>query len=225
MDEMGVFKAIHEARALRRLKPDPVPDEAIAKIIDAGVRAPTGSNLQNWRFIVVKDAAVRRQIADIYRASMEIAGRAYANRQAPAHMSGERQQKMMSAAMYLAEHFGEVPVLILAWLQLTPDVEHPKLPADQMPVFQRLMGGSIFPAVQNMIVACRALGLGTVLTTVLAYREEEIRKLLGAPADMRLFAALPIGYPMESYGHGPVKRLPLSAVTFLDRYGNNWPKK
>ncbi len=225
MEEMGVFQAMHEARALRRLKPDPVPDEAIAKIIDAGVRAPTGSNLQNWRFIVVKDAEVRRKIAEIYRASMEIAGRAYANRKPPAHMAGERQQKMMSAAMYLAEHFAEVPVLILAWLQLTPDVEQPKLPPDHMPVFLRLMGGSIFPAVQNMIVACRALGLGTVLTTVLAYREEEMRKLLGAPADMRLFAALPIGYPMEGYGHGPVKRLPLREVTFLDRYGNNWPKK
>jgi nitroreductase len=225
MEEMNVFQAIHTARALRRLKPDPVPDELIAKIVDAGVRAPTGSNLQNWRFIVVKDAARRRQIGEIYRASMEIAGKAYLNRKAPPHMTKERQQRMMSGAMYLAEHFGKVPVLILAWLQMTPDVEHPNLPPEQMPVFQRLTGGSIFPAVQNMIVACAALGLGTVLTTVLAYKEDDVRKLLNAPSDMRLFATLPVGFPMEGHGHGPVRRLPLSDVTYLDSYGNNWPKK
>jgi nitroreductase len=225
MDEMGVFQAMHTARALRRLKPDAVPDELIAKVIDAGVRAPTGSNLQNWRFVVVKDAARRRQIADLYRASMEIAAKAYVNRKPPAHMTRERQRTMMSAATYLAEHFAEVPVLILAWLQTTPDQEHPNLPAEQLPTFQRLTGSSIFPAVQNMIVACSALGLGTVLTTVLAYKEDEMRKVLNAPADMRLFAALPIGYPMEGYGHGPVRRLPIDDVTFLDTYGNNWPKK
>jgi nitroreductase len=225
MDQMGVFQAMHTARALRRLKPDPVPDEVIAKVVDAGVRAPTGSNLQNWRFIVVKDAARRRQIADAYRASMEIAGRAYSNRKPPAHMTKDRQQKMMDSATYLAQHFAEVPVLILAWLQMTHEQENPKLAPEQLPVFQRLMGGSIFPAVQNMIVACRALGLGTVLTTVLAYKEDEMRKILNAPSDMRLFAALPVGYPVEGYGHGPVRRLPLSEVTYLDSYGNNWPKK
>jgi nitroreductase len=225
MEEMGVFQAMHTARALRRLKPDPVPDDLIAKIIDAGVRAPTGSNLQNWRFVVVKDAARRRQVAELYRAAIAIAGRAYANRKPPAHMTKERQHTMMTAANYLTEHFAEVPVVILAWLQFTPDQEKPTLPAEEMPTFTRLTGSSIFPAVQNMIVAARALGLGTVLTTVLAYKEEEMRKLLGAPPDMRLFAALPIGYPMEGYGHAPVKRLPINEVTFLDSYGNNWPKK
>jgi len=224
MAEMEVFEAMHIARALRRLKPDPVPDELIEKIVDAGVRAPTGSNLQNWRFFVIKDAERRRRIGDIYRASMEIAGRAYMNRKPPVHMTKERQKTMLSAATHLAEHFGEVPVLILAWLQFTPDQENPNLPSDQMPTFLRLTGSSIFPAVQNMIVAASALGLGTVLTTVLAYKEEEMRKILGAPADMRLFAALPIGYPVEGYGHGPVRRLPLRDVTYLDNYGNNWPK-
>ena len=224
MAEMEVFEAMHIARALRRLKPDPVPDELIEKIVDAGVRAPTGSNLQNWRFFVIKDAERRRRIGDIYRASMEIAGRAYMNRKPPVHMTKERQKTMLSAATHLAEHFGEVPVLILAWLQFTPDQENPNLPIDQMPTFLRLTGSSIFPAVQNMIVAASALGLGTVLTTVLAYKEEEMRKILGAPADMRLFAALPIGYPVEGYGHGPVRRLPLRDVTYLDNYGNNWPK-
>jgi hypothetical protein len=67
--------------------------------------------------------------------------------------------------------------------------------------------------------------LGTVLTTVLAYKEEEVRSIVKAPPNMRLYAALPIGYPMEGYGHGPVRRLPISEVTYMDTYGNNWPKK
>jgi nitroreductase len=158
MDEIGIFQAMHSARALRRLKPDPVPDDAIAQIINAAVWAPTGSNLQNWRFVVIKGAEQRRQVARIYQASMEIAGKAYMNRKPPTHMTKERQNAMMSAARYLAEHFAEVPVLILAWLQFTQEQENPNLAPEQMPIFMRLSGGSIFPAVQNMIVACRALG-------------------------------------------------------------------
>jgi nitroreductase len=131
----------------------------------------------------------------------------------------------MSAARYLAEHFAEVPVLILAWLQFTHEPENPILAREHMPLFLRLSGSSIFPAVQSMIFACCALGLGTVPTTVLAYKEEEVRRILGAPPDMRLYAGLPIGYPMEGYGPGPVRRLPISDVTYLDTYGNNWPKK
>jgi len=224
MEETDFFKVVHTARALRRLKPDPVPDDVIAKIIDAGVRAATGSNLQNWRFIVVKDAERRRQIAETYRASMEIAAKAYSNRKPPAHMTEKKIQQMVASAGYLAAHYAEVPVLILAWLQMTPEQENPNLPPEELPTFERLMGGSIFTAVENMILACRALGLGTVLTTVLAYKEEEMRKILNAPSDLRLFAVLPVGYPMEGYGHGPVRRLPISDVTYLDSFGNNWPK-
>ena len=88
----------------------------------------------------------------------------------------------------------------------------------------RLSGASIYGAVQNIILACRALGLGTVLTTVLAYKEAEGGNCSTHPPDMRLFAVLPIGYPVEGYGHGPVNRLPISQVTCRDRFGNNWPK-
>ena len=225
MDEMGVFQTIHTARALRRLKPDPVPDDVIAKVIDAAVRAPTGSNLQNWRFVVVKDAGRRRQVADLYRASMQIAQNVLSHRKPPPHMTAKRQKQMYEGATYLAEHFGEVPVLLLAWLQLPPDQDNPNLPAEQAETYRRLSGASIYGAVQNMILACRALGLGTVLTTVLSYKEAELRKLLNAPADMQLFAVLPIGYPTQGHGHGPVRRLPVSDVTYMESFGNNWPKK
>lgn len=225
MTEIGLFQATHTARALRRFKPDPVPDEAIAKVIDAGVRAPTGSNLQNWSFVVVKDQALRQQIGDLYRASMEIAQRALSFRQRPAHMTDKLQRQMYAAAQHLAEHFGEVPVLLMAWLKLPPDQDNPNLPREEAETYIRLSGASIYGAVQNMILACRALGLGTVLTTVLAYKEEETRKLLGASPDMKLFAVLPIGYPVEGYGHGPVRRLPINDVAYVDGFRRNWPGK
>lgn len=225
MQEMSLWEAIHTARALRRFKPDPVADEVLAKLIDAGVRAPTGSNLQNWRFVIVTDPDLRRELAGLYRQSMEIAQKALSYRKRPAHMTDKAQERMFAAAGHLAEHFAEVPVLLLAWLHLPPDQENPNLPPDEAQTYVRLSGASIYGAVQNIIVACRALGLGTVLTTVLAYKEAEVRTLLNAPAHMRLFAVLPVGYPVEGYGPGPVKRLPIEQVTYRDRFGNNWPKK
>jgi nitroreductase len=140
-------------------------------------------------------------------------------------MTAKLQKQMFEGAIYLAEHFGDVPVLLLAWLQLPPDQDNPNLPAEQAQTYRRLAGASIYGAVQNMILACRALGLGTVLTTVLSYKEAELRKLLNAPPDMQLFAVLPIGYPSEGHGHGPVRRLPISDVTHMESFGNNWPKK
>src|SRR5271167_5118011 len=101
MTEIGLFDATHTARALRRFKPDPVPDEAIAKVIDAGVRAPTGSNLQNWRFVVVKDPVVRQQLGNLYREAIKIAQRVLSFRQRPAHVTEKLQRQMYAAAQHL----------------------------------------------------------------------------------------------------------------------------
>jgi nitroreductase len=225
MTEIGLFEATHTARALRRFKPDAVPDEAIAKMIDAGVRGPTGSNLQNWRFVVVKDHAVKQQLGDLYRASIVIAQKVLSYRRRPAHMTEKLQRQMYAAAQHLADHFEEAPVLLLAWLKLPPDEDNPSLSHEEAQTYLRLSGASIYGAVQNMILACRAFGLGTVLTTVLAYKEAETRKLLGASPDMKLFAVLPIGYPVEGHGHGPVRRLPISHVAYVDGFSQNWSAK
>jgi len=218
MQDMSLSEAIHTARALRRFKPDPISDEVLAKLIDAGVRAPTGSNLQNWRFVIVTDPNLRARLADLYRESIRMAQKVLSYRKRPAHMTEKAQARMFAAAEHLAQHFGEVPVLLLAWLHMPPDQDNPNLPPDQAQTYVRLSGASIYGAVQNIILTCRALGLGTVLTTVLAYKEKEVRRLLNASEEMRLFAVLPIGYPVEGYGHGPVKRLPIEQVSFRDRF-------
>jgi nitroreductase len=226
--EIGLFEAIYSARALRRLKPDPIPDEIIARVIDAGIRAPTGANSQNWIFVVVKDAERRRKIGELYRRAGQVFMELYRDQPRPPHMSEKGWARMTASAAYLFEHVHEVPVLLIACLN-PPKVAAIRgtLPPDMVKgakAAQRLAGSSIYPAVQNIILACRALGLGTVLTTGITYLEDQVKAVLGMPPEIETYAMLPIGYPVEGHGHGPVRRKPVNEVTFLDEWGNNWPK-
>lgn len=224
MAEIGLFEAMYSARALRRFKPDPVPDEVMTKVLDAAIRAPSGSNQQSWIFIVVKDATQRRKIGDIYRKGGDILKTLYADRTRPEHLSQESFDKMLNSATYLTEHMADAPVLLVACLKTPPAQQPaPQLSADVMARMRRmgrLAGSSIFPAVQNIILACRAYGLGTVLTTIHAVYEDEMHAVLGLPDDVHTYALMPIGYPRGKFG--PVKRRPLSEVACLDRYGNAW---
>jgi nitroreductase len=177
MAEMGLFEAIHSARALRRFKPDPVPDDVLTKVLDAAIRAPSGSNAQNWLFVVVKDAATRRKIGDIYRKGGALIAKFYANRAPAAHMNEKQQARLMASAMHLMEHMGEVPVHLFACLRQEPAAPPANLTPEQQSAMRtvvRLSGSSIFPAVQNIILACRAFGLGTVLTTIHVFFEDEV---------------------------------------------------
>ncbi|HUA34380.1 MAG TPA: nitroreductase family protein [Candidatus Binataceae bacterium] len=224
MAEMGVFEVIHTARALRRFKPDPVPDEVLTKVLDAAIRAPSGSNEQTWQFIVIKDAAQRKKLGDIYRKGGQILLALYANRVRPEHMPQAQYDKLMASAYYLIDHMGDAPVLLLACLQQTaPAGPPPQLPpeaAAAMKNLGRMSGSSIYPAVQNVILACRAVGLGTCLTTIHMFYEEEVRAALGLPDDVQTYALLPIGYPSDKFGQ--IKRKPLSEVVHLDKWNNHW---
>jgi nitroreductase len=225
MAEIGLFEAMYSAPALRRFKPDPVPDDVITKILDAAIRAPSGSNEQSWLFVVVKDAEQRRKLGDIYRKGGDLMKALYANRTRPEHMSQETFDKLMASAMYLMDHMAEAPVLLLAAMQPTqarsqPPANLPPELAAGMKRMARIAGSSIYPAVQNIILACRAHGLGTVLTTIHVFFEDEVRAVLGLPADVQTYALMPIGYPRGKFG--PVRRRPVSEVACLDRYGNPW---
>jgi nitroreductase len=224
MSEIGLFEAIHTSRALRRLKPDPVPDELITRILDAAIKAPSASNTQNWAFVVVKEAGQRRRIAEIYRKAFTMMTAMYRERRPARHQTAAGYNKMMSAADHMANHLHEVPVMIMAGLMIPATSFNPP-PEDAGKVASaapRISGASIYPAVQNMLLACRALGLGSVLTTIHAYYNDEVRAVLDLPVEFTTYAMLPIGYPMEGFGHGPVKRRPLSEVASVDRWGNSW---
>jgi nitroreductase len=148
----------------------------------------------------------------------------YANRTKPAHMSEETFNKLMASAMYLIDHMGDAPVLLVASLRQTaPTGPPPTLPPEAgagLKNMVRMSGSSIYPAVQNIILACRAFGLGTVLTTIHVFYEEELKAILGMPPEVQTYALLPIGYPQGKFG--PIKRRPVTEVAYLDSYGNHW---
>jgi nitroreductase len=224
MAEIGLFDAIYTARSIRRFKPDPVPDDVITKVLDAAIRAPSGSNEQSWEFVVVKDTAQRKKIGDVYRKGGGILMALYANRTKPPHMSQETYDKLMASAMYLLDHMAEAPVLLLACLKQTPMAgPPPQFPPDAMAGLKnmpRMSGSSIYPAVQNIILACRGLGLGTVLTTIHMFYEDEVKAILGLPPEVQTYALMPIGYPRGKFG--PIKRRPVTEVAYLDNYGKHW---
>jgi len=223
MAEIGLFEAIYSAGSIRRLRPDPVPDDVISKVLDAAVRAPSGSNAQSWVFIVVKDAAKRKQMGAVYKQASEILMKLYAGAQRPAHMDEKKYARFMQSVQHLFDHMGDAPVLLVPCLKSSMWSGNSNLPADikaRMAASARIAGSSIYPAVQNVILACRAFGLGTVLTTIHAFFEEEVRGILDLPPDVQTFALMPIGYPVGH--HYPVKRRPISEVACLDSYGKAW---
>jgi nitroreductase len=200
-----VFEIMHTARAMRRLKPDPVPDALIRKILEAGTCAANGGNFQRWRFLVVKDPAIKKAVQVWYKKAFdEVIGPRYASSAPPPGVTAERYARQRAAVAYLTEHFHEAPVWIVACLE-------------ERGAPTRWSGASIYPAVQNMLLAARALGLGATLTTRHLLYEKEAEAALGLPPGVHSYAILPIGWPMGNFG--PVGRGPLSEFVYADRWG------
>jgi nitroreductase len=203
-----LFETMENCRAMRRLKPDPVPDHLIAKILHAGTCAPSGGNAQKWRFLVLKDRKTKEAVTTWYKKAYdEIIGPRYSSVAPPPGVSPEKFKRQHSAVEYLTDHFAEAPVWIVACLE---DGANPG-PAS---------GASIYPAVQNMVLACRAVGLGTTLTNRHMFFQKEVDKALGLPAGVHSYAILPIGYPMGKFG--PVKRAALADVVYQDKWGQRY---
>jgi nitroreductase len=199
-----LFEIIRTTRSMRRLKPDQVPKELVRKILEAGVCAPSGGNMQRWRFLVVRDAGIKQTVGALYKRAWDeqVAPRYRAGEPAPG-TSRERFERMLAAAEHLANRIHEAPVWIVPCLEGgTPT---------------RTSGSSIYPAVQNMLLTARALGLGATLTTLYLQFEKEAEAALGLPPNVHSYALLPIGYPMGRFG--PVRRVPLSDVVFGDQWG------
>jgi nitroreductase len=222
MSDIGLFEAIHSARSLRRLKPDPVPEALITQVLDAAIRAPSGGNAQNWAFLVVRDAALRRSLGTIYRRASDIAEKVYAAKGQPAHLTEQQYRRLMATGAHLWDHLGEAPVIVVPCLHRPVVPDAPSVDAAAEHAYaERIRGASIYPAVQNIILACRGLGLGTTITTNHLRCEAEVRTLLRLPEDVDSFALMPIGWPVDHFG--PLSRKPLAQVAHADRWGNAWP--
>ena len=228
MTELGVLEAIHSARAIRRFKPDPVPETVLTEILDAAIRAPSAGNAQNWVFLVVRDAEQRRKLGAIYRKASDIASAMYAARGRPPHLTEEQFRRLMSSGSFLWDHLAEAPVILVP-CQTQPKIPPPEaLPADvrarhldEQRYVERIRGASIYPAVQNVILACRAFGLGTTITTNHIRCEDEVKAVLGVPEDVQTFALMPIGHPLDSFG--PIVRRPVAEVAYADHWARRWP--
>ncbi len=199
-----LFEIMRTTRSMRRLKPDPIPNALLTQVLEAGTCAANGGNMQSWRFLVIRDAAIKDAAAAFYRKAWhEVVGPRYrAGGPAPG-TTPEQFGRMLAAAEYLADHLHEAPVWIVPCL-----------------AGARGAGGSIFPAVQNMLLAARALGLGTTLTTLYLIHEKEAEAAMGIPGGFHSYAILPLGFPMGKFG--PVRRAALGDVVFEDKWGQSY---
>lgn len=210
-----LYEAMSTLRAVRRLRTDPIPDDVLQRILQAAAWAPTGGNVQPWRVVVVRDAEKRRAIGDLYKPQWDkySAG----SRKMLERMQGDaraKQERMLAAADHLGEHMGAAP-LLLVWCFNPGNMAITDSETSRPSV---VGGGSVYPAVQNAQLACRAENVGCVLTTLLCYDEDAIRELLDIPADWYTCGVMPIGYAVGR-GHGPISRRPVNKLAFADTFG------
>lgn len=220
MAEMELYQAMRTLRAVRRLRPDPIPDDVLHRVLEAATWAPSGGNRQPWRIIVVKDPARKQRLRSLYAERWAEYIKRYGNMPADTPQAvRERTGRTVGAGNYLAAHFHEAPVLAVFCF-------NPTLLAVTDAQLDRISvvgGGSVYPAVQNLLLACRVEGLGCVLTTLLCASEPEVRELLSIPQPWATAATIPIGYPVGR-GHGPITRRPVEEMAFLDSWDRPLPQ-
>lgn len=210
----GLFATIYSMRAMRRLKPDPVPEEMIKKILEAGTCAPSGQNLQRWSFLVVTDEEGKRFFGERYDYWM----RNRFGKQLERRTEPSKEGRLIDAALHLAEHMHEVPLLLFCcgtrdWPFVVPPAARVGLAPPSY--------GSIYPCVQNILLAARGLGLGASLTTMHQMFEPEMHAFFGIPTSHGVVAVIPIGFPLGKFG--PVSREPVETKTHFNRWGQNKP--
>lgn len=202
---MPLEEAMETQRAIRRLKPDPVDDALLLRLLELALKAPTGSNAQNWEFVVVRDPVVKGRLARRNRQAWRLyggIGRWLARNDA-------KMLRLLDAVQWQADHFEQIPVLVVACLR------GPRLPFP--PLFATSYYGSIYPSVQNLLLAARAAGLGAALITLPLWSTISVRRILGLPWSVTPCAVVPLGWPIGRYG--PTTRKSVGDVVSLDRYG------
>ncbi len=213
--ETDLYDALMTTRAMRRFSSEPVARTSIEACLRAAVQAPSGGNIQPWQFVVVDDPTVRTPLAELYRRCYSRYQRALlALPQAPKSPEEEASwQRTVGAAQHLADHFHEVPVIVavcVAGIDLT-------LTDDDGPLDIGSVLGSVFPAIQNFMLAARSEGLGTSLTTVHRIEQQACRDILGVPERQQIVALLPVGHPLGRWG--VARRKPAEKVTSWNRWG------
>ena len=210
-----LYDTMSTLRAVRRLREDPIPDDALRRVLQAASWAPSGGNLQPWRILVVKDASLREELGKLYKPRWD--EYAAMHRKGLEALEGEvlaKQERMLAAADYLGENLGSAPVILVVCF-------NPRRMAITDAELGRpsvVGGGSVYPAVQNLMLACVNEGIGCTLTTLLCFEEEAVKTLLDIPEDWYTCAFIPLGYA-QGKGHGPISRKPVEELCFSDKFG------
>ena len=209
-EEMGIFETMYNCRAMRRLDKREVPQESLEKLVEAANQAPSGSNTQNARWIIVRDPTVKAELAELNRIGVE-------NYLAPLidnpgslpHQPADKRKRMADAVVWQKEHMHEIPALIIACMQF-PQIPTPAMIASG--------NGSIWPGIQNLLLAARALQLGAAPTTLALIDQKAVAKVLNLPETMATYCLIPVGYPLGNFG--PVTRKPLSEIMRYDQWSD-----
>ncbi len=212
-----LYQTMSTLRAVRRLRPDPIPSDVLRRVLQAATWAPSGGNLQPWKVVLVQDPALKTGLRDLYRPEWQSYIAVYDRRLAS--LEGEaraREERTLAAGNTLADNLGDAPAILVfcfnpKWMAITDSAQ------DRPSV---VGGGSVYPAVQNALLAACAEGLGCTLTTLLCRREREVKELLDIPDDWYTCAMVPLGYPVGR-GHGPIRRRPIEQMAFTDRWGQD----
>jgi nitroreductase len=212
---VDLYEAMSSLRAVRRLKPDAIPNDVLQRVLQAAAWAPTGGNVQPFRIVVIKDKEKLASVQRLYHEEWhKYTSPMRAGLDKMPAKAADVSRKMLKAGDYLSNHMAEVPALLV--FCFNPD--HMAITDSDLGRPSVVGGGSVYTATQNVMLACRAEGLGCVLTTLLCYREAEIKQLLEIPEEWGTCAHIPIGYPVLK-GHGPITRRPISKLTYLDNWG------
>ena len=198
----GLFQTIYSTRALRRFKPDPIPEDVLFQLFDAAIRASSGQNAQDWRFVVITDPAIKAKMQEWASEGWPRYQARYGSEEAIKQLPRSQRLSLFSVRD-LSANLANVPAIIgvlgMKGRHSTP-------------------GGSTFPAVQNLMLTARALGLGASIFN-LAIRDE-LLTMLGIPENNQLYCLIPIGYPTDR--QGPVKRKPVRDVVYMNHFGERW---
>ncbi|MGY0489285.1 nitroreductase family protein [Streptomyces sp. WG-D5] len=230
-DEPSLFDTMATMRAMRRLRPDPVPDELLERLIQAAVWGPSGGNMQRYEYVVVTDRGVMAELEPLWRRCVD-AYLATTGKYAPEGMDDAAYGRIVAAIEYQRDHFADTPALVIPCYQFPqPRLDEEGLLASAAALgpaatatmastqerFAALAEGScVYPGVQNLLLAARGLGLAANITIWHLMLEDEWKAALGIPDDMRTFAAVPVGWPLGRFG--PVRRRPVADVVHRDRW-------
>ena len=213
-----IYEMMSTLRAVRKLRPDPIPDDVLERVLQAACWAPTGGNVQPWRVIVVRSPERKQALADIYRPEWYDYLEGF--KQRISAMPEDQQpvwERTMVAGNYLADHLHEAPAILM----FVADPRNMAITDAKLDRISMVGGGSVYTAVQNAMLAARTEGLGCTLTTLHCIREGDVKEALGIPEKWATLAMVPLGYPIGK-GHGPITRQPPSVLAYDDAFGEPW---